>query len=138
MVRQVGTDVTNLAVGDKVITLVPGAYATGLILDSSACVKFPDNLSFEEAATMGCVYSTTIYSLLHLGRLRKGQVNISQNELYLLWVASANGRLVVYFGSFGLRWRWARCDSNLSDERSYGMDLEVDSIKKHIYFILDD
>ena len=36
----------------------------------------PDDLSFEDAATMPCVYGTVIHGLLDKARLEEGQVRI--------------------------------------------------------------
>ena len=37
-------------------------------------VKMPDNLEFEDAATMPCVSTTSIHPLFDIGNLQKGQV----------------------------------------------------------------
>ncbi|KAI0903082.1 BcBOA9 protein [Ustulina deusta] len=49
IVRRIGSDVTNVKVGDK------------------------DGLSFEEMAGMPLVFATAVYGLLYLGRLKKGE-----------------------------------------------------------------
>lgn len=74
VIRRAGPDVTNVKVGDRVVVFSGGSYSTTLTTTSKLVAKMPDNLSFEDGATMPCVYSTVIYSLIHHGRLSKGQV----------------------------------------------------------------
>lgn len=75
VVRRIGPDVKNIAAGDRVVVFSGGSYATTLVTNSQLVAKMPDNLSFEDGATMPCVYSTVIHSLLHLGRLSKHDVS---------------------------------------------------------------
>jgi acyl transferase domain-containing protein/NADPH:quinone reductase-like Zn-dependent oxidoreductase/SAM-dependent methyltransferase len=72
IVRKIGSDVTDVAIGDRVFALGPGCFSTSQVVLASRCVKIPDDLSFEDAATMPCVFITVIYSLLYIGRLEKG------------------------------------------------------------------
>lgn len=74
VIRQIGPDVQDFKVGDRVLIFEHGCFSTRLVTSAKLCAKMPDNLSFEEAATMPCVYSTAIYSLLTVGRLEPGQV----------------------------------------------------------------
>ena len=74
VIRQIGPNVKDLKIGDRVLISDHGYFSTRLVTSSRLCVKMPDDLSFEEAATMPCVYSTAIFSLLTLGRLQKDQV----------------------------------------------------------------
>lgn len=77
VVTQVGPDVKDLKIGDRVAVFSGGSYSTALITTSKLCAKMVDNLTFEEAATMPCVYGTVIYSLLEIARLEKDQVRLS-------------------------------------------------------------
>ncbi len=74
IIRQIGPDVEDLEIGDRVLVFDHGCFSTRVVTSSSLCAKMPDDLSFEDAATIPCVYSTAIYSLLTVGRLEKGQV----------------------------------------------------------------
>lgn len=40
-----------------------------------ACARIPESLSFDEAATMPCVYGTAMYGLEDLARLEGEQVS---------------------------------------------------------------
>ena len=74
IVREVGPEVDDLAVGDRVIFITTGCFSTSLVVTAKLCAKIPDSLSFEDAATMPCVFATVIASLIDIGRLREGQV----------------------------------------------------------------
>ena len=74
IVTHVGPDVKNLKIGDRVAVFSGNSYSTTLTTSSKLCVKMADGLTFEEAATMPCVYGTVIYSLLEIAKLEKDQV----------------------------------------------------------------
>ena len=117
VIRQVGANVNDLKIGDRVLVSEHGCFSTRLVTSSKLCAKIPDDLSFEEAATMPCVYSTVIYSLLTIGRLEKGQVRVSQHpssdrELTLKQLDRAN--------PVRLRRCWPSSDSNLQNDRGSG------------------
>lgn len=80
IIRQIGPDVERLHIGDRVLIFGKGCFATRYITSAKLCAKIPDNLSFEEAATMPCVYSTVIYSLMTVGKLEKGQVRDAEKN----------------------------------------------------------
>ncbi|KAF7556654.1 hypothetical protein G7Z17_g1229 [Cylindrodendrum hubeiense] len=73
VVKRVGPDVKDLKEGDRVFLITGGCFSTGLVVPAQLCVKIPDSLSFEDAATMPCVFATVIYALLEVARLEKGQ-----------------------------------------------------------------
>lgn len=73
-VRRVGSNVTGLRVGDRVVAQTNGTYVNHLQVVPDRLHPIPDSMSFEEAATIPLVYLTTIYSLYHLGNLQEGQV----------------------------------------------------------------
>ncbi|RFU76193.1 polyketide synthase [Trichoderma arundinaceum] len=72
IIRKAGRGVNGLSPGDRVMTIGHGCFATTFISDADLVVKIPDNLSFEEAATVPCVYATAIHSLINLGGLCEG------------------------------------------------------------------
>lgn len=73
VVTQVGPD-APFHIGDRVAIIGGDSYSTVLKTTSTLCARIPDNLSFEDAATMPCVYTTVIHSLLDLARIEKDQV----------------------------------------------------------------
>uniref|UniRef100_A0A8H7K8X3 Carrier domain-containing protein n=1 Tax=Bionectria ochroleuca TaxID=29856 RepID=A0A8H7K8X3_BIOOC len=68
-----GSAITDLEIGDRVISLYPGCFTTYKNLPASHCVKLESNLSFEEGAAIPCVYATAMMCLVDRGNLKKGQ-----------------------------------------------------------------
>ncbi|OTA83804.1 hypothetical protein M434DRAFT_400620 [Hypoxylon sp. CO27-5] len=73
VIRKVGSAVTNLAPGDRVMALCNGCLATRNVAPAEIVMKIPDDLSFESAATIPVCFGTVIYSLIDIGRLEQGQ-----------------------------------------------------------------
>ncbi|KAJ5652341.1 Acyl transferase/acyl hydrolase/lysophospholipase [Penicillium longicatenatum] len=73
IVRRTGPQVKDLKAGDRVFLMGSGAFSTQIVVSKSVCEKIPDGLSFEDAATMPCVFATSIYCLFNIGNLQKGQ-----------------------------------------------------------------
>lgn len=72
IIRKVGRNVKGLWPGDRVMAIGHGCFTTNFISDASLAVKIPNNLSFEDAATVPCVYATAIHALINLGGLHEG------------------------------------------------------------------
>ena len=73
VITKIAPGVENLRVGDRVLVCDGGCLATTMVTTAKLCAKIPDELSFEDAATMPCVYSTVIHSLVNIGGLESGQ-----------------------------------------------------------------
>ncbi|KAJ5957961.1 Acyl transferase/acyl hydrolase/lysophospholipase [Penicillium vulpinum] len=74
VVRQIGTDVRNVSIGDRVLAMPPFPCAkTAVAVPSNLVQRIPDSLSFEDAAAMPVCYATVIESLINIGQLEKGQ-----------------------------------------------------------------
>lgn len=57
VIRQVGAGVrSSLKVGDRVVVAGKNYFSTRVRIDSDLCVPIPDGLSFEDTASMPCVY----------------------------------------------------------------------------------
>jgi len=76
IVRRVGNKVTDLLPGDRVMLLSSCSFASRVIVSENVCEKIPGGLSFEDAATMPCVFATALYSIFDVGNLKKGQVRL--------------------------------------------------------------
>lgn len=72
IIHKVGSSVKDLLPGDRVMAIGHGCFTTNFVSDASLVVKIPNNLSFEEAATVPCVYATAIHALINLGGLCEG------------------------------------------------------------------
>ncbi|PHH63369.1 hypothetical protein CDD81_6066 [Ophiocordyceps australis] len=90
IVRQVGSKVCNVVPGDRVMQTGHGCFSTTLVVDSSSLVKIPDSLSFEDAATVPCVYGTAIHALINLGGLRQGQTVLVHSACGGVGIAALN------------------------------------------------
>lgn len=74
VVRRLGPGVQHLSVGDRVLLIGRGGFGTRVVVSENLCEKIPGGLSFEDAATMPCVFATSFYSLFTVGNLQRGQV----------------------------------------------------------------
>ncbi len=72
IVTAVGNSVTSIHVGDKVIAIASGCYASHVITNMNLVVPKPDSMSFEEAATVLNVFLSAAYPLQELVDLKKG------------------------------------------------------------------
>jgi NADPH:quinone reductase-like Zn-dependent oxidoreductase len=78
VVIAVGSNVTNLSVGDKIITIPAfsqsknGVYGEEAIVPANACWDWSENLSAVEAACVGTNYTTVYFGLKNVGRLNAG------------------------------------------------------------------
>lgn len=73
VVSAVGSDVRGLEVGDAVIALASGAFASYVIAPADMVFPAPSNLTAEEAASLPIPFITAAFTLLHLANLSKGQ-----------------------------------------------------------------
>ncbi|MGL4399622.1 MAG: SDR family NAD(P)-dependent oxidoreductase, partial [Luteolibacter sp.] len=69
----VGEGVTHLAVGDKAFGLAVFGLATHTLARAADMRKMPENLSYEEAATLPVVFMTAWYALHNIARMKKGE-----------------------------------------------------------------
>ncbi len=73
-VTEVGSDVHDLAVGDRVMTSHrPGAFAENLAATRANVIPIPDTMSFEEAAGFRAGFATAYHGLVQGGRLQPGE-----------------------------------------------------------------
>ncbi|MDP1750822.1 MAG: type I polyketide synthase, partial [Reyranella sp.] len=72
-VTRTGPGVEGLDTGDRVVAFVPGAFASHVVAPVFAVSQLPQALTFEAATTLPVAFLTAYYSLVHLGRLRRGE-----------------------------------------------------------------
>jgi len=72
VVRRVASDVTTYKAGDRVVVLQTGTFANRIQAPTEHTHKIPDHLSYSDAATIPCVYITSLYALFNLAGLQKG------------------------------------------------------------------
>ncbi|HSJ99959.1 MAG TPA: SDR family NAD(P)-dependent oxidoreductase, partial [Kofleriaceae bacterium] len=73
VVTAIGDGVTDLAIGDRVLGLLPGAMGTAAVTDRRRLARLPEGWSFAQGAAIPTVYLTAWYGLIELGGLRPGQ-----------------------------------------------------------------
>lgn len=73
-VASVGIDVTRFVPGDRVLAMAEtGGYAECVCVDQEQCYRLPDNMSFEEAASISLAFDTAWFALMERARLRPGE-----------------------------------------------------------------
>ncbi|RDL31023.1 Lovastatin nonaketide synthase [Venustampulla echinocandica] len=60
-------------VGQRVAVFGQGCFANRVAVSPKACFAVPDDIPFQDAATLPVAFLTAIYALRHLARLQKGQ-----------------------------------------------------------------
>ncbi|WP_394831506.1 SDR family NAD(P)-dependent oxidoreductase [Pendulispora rubella] len=73
IVLAVGSDVTGLAPGDRVMGLLPCAFGPIAVADHRMVTRIPCGWSFAEAAAVPAVFLTAYHALVDLARLRPGE-----------------------------------------------------------------
>ena len=75
VVSRIGSQVRNVSIGDRVVGIaVEGCFSTHAVLSNSLVFEIPEDLGFEEAATMPTCFTTAVQSLIDIGQMKKGQV----------------------------------------------------------------
>ncbi|TVY26941.1 Fumagillin dodecapentaenoate synthase [Lachnellula hyalina] len=72
-VTRVGKAVKTFKVGDRVAVVAQATFANRVQCPVQYVHHIPNSLSFEEAATVPIAYLTSMYCLLNVGNLQKGQ-----------------------------------------------------------------
>ncbi|XDG06082.1 hypothetical protein ABKA04_005697 [Annulohypoxylon sp. FPYF3050] len=73
IITKVGSAVTDLVPGDRVMALCNGCLGTRNVAPADIVMTIPDSLSYESAATVPVCFGTVIYGLIDIARLEQGQ-----------------------------------------------------------------
>ncbi|WP_224227951.1 type I polyketide synthase [Streptomyces olivaceus] len=73
VVLDVGSGVTDLVPGDRVVGIGLGAFGSEVTSDRRGWVRMPEDWSFAQAATVPVVFLTAYYGLCDLAGLRPGE-----------------------------------------------------------------
>ncbi|MFD7631693.1 SDR family NAD(P)-dependent oxidoreductase, partial [Streptomyces sp. NPDC059851] len=73
IVLQTGPGVTDLAPGDRVMGMLPGAFGPLAVVDRRMIAPMPEGWTFAEAAAVPIVFMTAYYALHDLAGLRRGE-----------------------------------------------------------------
>ncbi|KAN0055237.1 hypothetical protein ACTA71_008340 [Dictyostelium dimigraforme] len=79
IISRIGNDVTNFKIGDQVYGMGKDTISTHVIVDSRLCYRKPTNISYQEAASIPCVYLTSLCSIFNVRSF-----NIKGNESILI------------------------------------------------------
>ncbi|SDQ15802.1 type I polyketide synthase [Pseudovibrio sp. Tun.PSC04-5.I4] len=72
-VTRIGSDVSGLSVGDKVVAFTSGGYSSYVTCPQFAVAKLNQTQDLISAATYPVAFLTAHYSLVHLGEVKKDQ-----------------------------------------------------------------
>ncbi|KAL9102129.1 MAG: hypothetical protein Q9163_002690 [Psora crenata] len=73
LVTQIGSAVDNFHIGQRVCALGSGCFGTHTRTSRNLVCAIPEDMSFEVAASIPSVFSTSYYSLYHAARLQPGE-----------------------------------------------------------------
>ncbi|WP_404656793.1 type I polyketide synthase, partial [Kitasatospora sp. GAS204A] len=73
VVLEVASDVTDLAVGERVFGIISGGFAPVAVADRQQIARMPRNWTFAQAASVPLVYLTAYYALVDLADLQAGE-----------------------------------------------------------------
>lgn len=73
VVTAVGDGVEAFEVGDRVVATGKGCLATSVTTRADSVVHIPDELEFEDAASLPTVFVTAAYALEHLAKIQPGE-----------------------------------------------------------------
>ncbi|MPY63318.1 type I polyketide synthase, partial [Streptomyces spongiae] len=73
VIVEVGPDVTGLAVGDRVMGLLDGAFGPSAVTDARLLAPIPERWTFEQAASVPIVFLTAYHALVDLAGLEAGE-----------------------------------------------------------------
>lgn len=134
-VVRVGTDVTGLALGERVMALCGwGGFADEVAVKASAVVRLPQAVGMEDAAVLTATYGTTWYALKERAALRAGET------LLVLGAAGGTGTAAIQLGKL-LGARVIACASSpekLALCRQLGADDVVDHHRQDLRQVLKD
>ncbi|MFI2208044.1 polyketide synthase dehydratase domain-containing protein, partial [Streptomyces sp. NPDC020192] len=101
VVTEVGPDVEDFRVGDRVMGMLPLSFGTVCVADRRMLVRIPEGWSFEQAAAVPVAFLTAYYGLRDLAGLRAGEsvlvhaaaggVGMAAVQLARLWGAEVYG-----------------------------------------------
>lgn len=92
VVARIGSDVSNVAVGDRVAAfgIEPNWYKTYLRSSSAAVHKLPEGMSFEQGTNIMRSYGAVKYGLVNVARLDKGETVLIHDATTALGMAAIN------------------------------------------------
>src|SRR5215470_17878187 len=123
-VVEVGSEVHDFTIGDRVMCHSPGSHAEYAVSDYGRAMKIPDGVGFEQAATLPIGLNTLHNALITAGRMKAGEAMMVQGAssgvgIIGLQIAKLMGAKLV-IGTSTNEARRARL-------KEFGADLAVDT-----------
>ncbi|TGJ87024.1 hypothetical protein E0Z10_g1720 [Xylaria hypoxylon] len=72
IITRTGSRVEDFVEGQRVAFFKRGSFGNRVQASCQVVHAIPERMTFEEAATMPCAFATSIYSLIHMGRIKRG------------------------------------------------------------------
>jgi acyl transferase domain-containing protein/NADPH:quinone reductase-like Zn-dependent oxidoreductase/acyl carrier protein/short-subunit dehydrogenase len=99
-VESVGSAVTDLVPGDRVMGIGPAAFSTHVRVRRDGVTKFPERMDFAGAATVPVAFLTAYYAMVHLGHIEAGETILIHGAaggvgLAALQIAKMKGATVI-------------------------------------------
>ncbi|UYM22901.1 zinc-binding dehydrogenase [Streptomyces albus] len=73
VITEVGSAVTGLAPGERVMGVMPDSFGSAVVADSGLIARIPESWSFTDAAAFSIVFLTAHYALTDLAKLQPGE-----------------------------------------------------------------
>ncbi|TNM65379.1 type I polyketide synthase [Aliirhizobium smilacinae] len=99
-IERVGSAVTDLVPGDRVMGIGPAAFSTHVRVRRDGVTKFPDRLEFAAAATVPVAFLTAYYAMVQLAHIEPGETILIHGAaggvgLAALQIAKLKGATVI-------------------------------------------
>ncbi len=82
VVKRIGEGSSKFRLGDRVVIMRSATFANRCRAPETRAHAIPSWMNFEDAATIPVAYVTSVYSMLWVGNLGKGQVSYSVLQLF--------------------------------------------------------
>ena len=92
-VMEVGSDVSGITVGQKVMGMGPGSQAEYVAINSNLVFPYPTSLDPVEAGGMPIVFLTSYHILKTRGGLQSGDTVLVQAGAGIWWLANVDSRV---------------------------------------------
>ena len=73
VISRVGKSVKKYRIGERVMAIAPQSFSAYVNVPEGFAIPLPNEMSFEEGATLPLAFLTATYTLIHLGKLRKNE-----------------------------------------------------------------
>ncbi|OAQ38957.1 hypothetical protein A5893_13040 [Pedobacter psychrophilus] len=133
IIEEIGTNIHSFKKGDRVIAITGmkiGSYSEYIAISETAIAKLPDNVSFQQGATLPVVASTAYNALHQLGKLKKG------DEVLINGAYGGVGIAAVQLAKLAGAKVTAVCGTNnIENVKALGADVIIDYTKQDIYML---